>query len=124
MSLAQARHGGTGQAKQRSNHYANATVWSMETGHVLLEFKGLRFSELKINDTIDSDPGIFAPVWLPDLDLLSQEQVTQVLRPKATVSDLIDLIAFKTPRLRVGEINLTADSSLQRSGLSKVAAAS
>ncbi|KAF9894653.1 hypothetical protein FE257_006541 [Aspergillus nanangensis] len=111
LSLAQARHNGTGQAKQRNNHSASATVWNMETGHALLEFKGLHFSELRIDDTVDSDPELFAPAWLPDLDFLPQDQFLQVLRPEATVSDLINLIAFKTPRLRVGEINLTTDSS-------------
>ncbi|KAL2820183.1 polyketide synthase module [Aspergillus cavernicola] len=112
LSVAQARHTGTGPKGRGGNHYANASIWSMETGQLLLEFKGLRFSELNIDDGMDSEPELFAPAWVPDFELLSQDQMIKTLRLEARLSGLVNLVAFKMPRLRIGEINLTADTTL------------
>jgi acyl transferase domain-containing protein len=110
ISVARAGHSGSGSKEKRRNHYTDASVWSAETGKLLLEFKGLRFSELNMGDDKDADPELLVPAWLPDFEFLSQEQILSVLRPESAISDLIDLVAFKKPTLRVGEINLTTDS--------------
>ncbi|KIA75675.1 putative polyketide synthase protein [Aspergillus ustus] len=108
LSIARAAYTGSGPRHLGHNQCANASVWSTKTSHLLLEFKGLHFSELNMDDGANADPELFVPVWLPDLEFLSQDQILSLLRPEAAVSDLIDLVAFKKPRLRVGEINLTS----------------
>jgi hypothetical protein len=110
ISVARAAHSGSGSKDKRRNHYTDASVWSTESGKLLLEFKGLRFSELNMGDDADAEPELLVPAWLPDFEFLSQEQILSVLRPESAVSGLINLVAFKKPTLRVGEINLTTDS--------------
>jgi hypothetical protein len=110
LAVAHAAYTGTGPKELGRNQYANASVWSMKSSQLLLEFSGLRFSELNIDDGATSDPELFAPVWLPDLEFLSQDALLSILRPEAALSDLINLVAFKKPRLRVGEINLTTEA--------------
>jgi acyl transferase domain-containing protein len=110
VSVARAGHSGAGAKEKRRNHYTDASVWSTSTGQLLLEFKGLRFSELNMGDGVDADPALLVPAWLPDFEFLSQDQILTVLRPESAVADVINLVASKKPTLRVGEINLTSDS--------------
>ncbi|KAK3292170.1 uncharacterized protein B0H64DRAFT_466731 [Chaetomium fimeti] len=102
-SIAHSTYSGRGRRDQDKSWIADTTVYDSETGRLVMRVRGLNY--LKLDVPPRADPHTFVRVeWKPDVTLLSQDQLLHA----AGLDGLVDLIAHKTPSLRVLEVNLDA----------------
>ncbi|KAK3307388.1 uncharacterized protein B0T15DRAFT_484525 [Chaetomium strumarium] len=107
-SVAHSTYSGRGRRDQDKSWIADTTVYDSETGRLVMRVRGLNY--LKLDVPPRPDPHTFLRVeWKPDVTLLSQDQLLlQNAAGQDRVDGLIDLVAHKTPSLRVLEVNLDA----------------
>ncbi|KAH6886253.1 hypothetical protein B0T10DRAFT_516260 [Thelonectria olida] len=104
LSLASSEYSGRGRLEEAKSYFANCSVYDPESGALLMQMQGLRFAKL---DVIPKpDPHVLDRIsWKPDISFLSQDRLAG-LGSESEVDTIIDLIAHKTPALRVLELNL------------------
>ncbi|KAM4059510.1 KR domain-containing protein [Hirsutella rhossiliensis] len=107
LSLANSEYSGRGRLEEAKSYFSNCSVYNPESGALLMQMKGLRFAKLDVGEK--PDPHVFDCVsWKPDISFLSQERLFHLgsAALEANARTIVDLIAHKTPALRVLEVNL------------------
>ena len=102
---------GTGDPNETRNYTVDAKVYDITSGRSLLQLSRLRTSVLNARAVSYIDPTYCSLNWKPDITFLAPEALAGLLRlcPKdggsewATINEVIDLVAFKTPNLNVYE---------------------
>jgi acyl transferase domain-containing protein len=108
LSVAESVYTGRGRKDVAKSWTANVAIHDPETGALLMRVRGLNYIRLDVDEK--PDPHVFhAVTWKPDISFLSAEQITS-LQPategSARIDTVIDLVAQKTPALKILEINL------------------
>lgn len=110
LSLADSEYSGRGRLSEAKSYMSNCAVYDPETGKLIARMSGLHFAELNTDAKVD--PHTFDEIsWRPDISLISEQQLSaQLLGLEAVegINATIDLVAHKTPALKVLEINLDA----------------
>lgn len=101
-----------GRPDQDKSWVASSSVFDSQSGALMVRITGLHYIKLDVPPT--PDPHTFDTItWVPDVSFLTQDQVLHL--DPATSGDrlgkIIDLAAYKTPALRVLEINLEEDDT-------------
>ncbi|KAI1452126.1 reducing type I polyketide synthase [Annulohypoxylon moriforme] len=126
FSVARSDYVGVGRRDRAKNYSSSCTIYHPEDGSMLLEMKGLRYTELDYKDAILSHT--FAQMtWDADITFLSKPRFDYLVnagtwdsvprnntveRGLAIAQRFIDMAAHKNPNLSILEINLDpADTS-------------
>ncbi|KAJ8063559.1 hypothetical protein OCU04_007431 [Sclerotinia nivalis] len=108
LTIAESIYTGRGRKDVAKSWIANVAVHDPNTGALILRVKGLNYIRLDVDEK--PDPHVFQTVtWKPDISLLTQSQLAYVSLSDASstkLDNIIDLIAYKKPTLKVLEINL------------------
>ncbi|KAK4184568.1 hypothetical protein QBC35DRAFT_48282 [Podospora australis] len=116
QALVHARSGysGRGRIDQAKGILGNVSVYNADTGELLLRVKDLNY--VKLDADPKADPHTFDAIqWRPDVALLTQDQVEDLLSGNkdgvnnAAPDALLDIIAHKNPLLKVLEVSLDDD---------------
>lgn len=114
LSLAEAVWTGRGRKEHVQSWSTNVAVHDPASGAVYVRFRGLRYVRLDVEAVPDSHV-FHATHWKPDVAEMTQDQLLYLgLATPTTVAgdplhEILDLVAFKTPRLSVLEISLLDD---------------
>lgn len=131
ISVASAQYLGVGRTDTPRNYGTNCSVYDPQNGNLLLEMKGLRFGELETSESEGVRHTFTRLSWNADVSMLlsaPKPKLQQFLKEKrqqpesflqgerfqnieithreSMVQDLIDLIAHKSPTLKVLELNV------------------
>lgn len=107
------------------NHASSCKVYDASNGNLLLDMMGLQYNELPVIDGKDSSMAYCQLLWDLDIASLTKATLTRVTeeavstktsavvekQPWTAAQRLIDLVAFKNPRLSLLEMNLDKDDS-------------
>jgi acyl transferase domain-containing protein len=108
LAIAKSGYTGRGRPDQAKSIISDISVYDPETGAMFMQVKGLNY--VKIDVPPKPDPHTFDRIsWQPDVSILTQDQLSYLTPNETSNSKLhtvIDLIAHKTPMLKVLEINL------------------
>lgn len=116
LSLAEAVWTGRGRKEHVQSWSTNVAVHDPASGAVYVRFRGLRYVRLDVEAVPDSHV-FHATHWRPDVGEMTQDQLLYLgLATPTTVAgdrlhEILDLVAFKTPRLSVLEISLLEDAA-------------
>lgn len=114
ISVATSEYLGVGRKESKKNYSSSCRVFSPADGSVLFELEGLRYHQLQTRGDVYTTHPYARIEWKADITFLDQHQLQRVIgnsenKPQA----IIDLVAHKTPSLKVAEINLDgADESV------------
>lgn len=113
LSIATAQYVGVGRSDQPRNYMGNATVYDPTSGAMVFRVRGLRFHKLDMDSDERSAHKYTRLQWAPDVDLLSQTGINTWLQSTRNhdLDQVVDLIAYKKPSLKVAELCLVPDSS-------------
>ncbi|EKG16355.1 Beta-ketoacyl synthase [Macrophomina phaseolina MS6] len=122
LAVADASYVGVGRPEETKSYMTSSTVYDPTTGALIFQVSGLRFHKL---DTAagDSDKATHAYTrlqWQPDVSFISQEGLDELLVQEngtgeqgaaidagtAAVNRVLDLVAHKTPALKVAEVSV------------------
>lgn len=106
-SRATSVYSGRGRLDLEKSWLANTTVYDLETGQLVMRITGLNYVRLDVAPKPDPHT-LHSVVWKPDISVLTQDQM-MFLAPthgSKKLDTVIDLIAYKTPTLKVLEVNL------------------
>ncbi|KAL5454073.1 hypothetical protein PMIN06_005174 [Paraphaeosphaeria minitans] len=114
IAYASAHYLGAGDAENARNYSTNVDLYDPKDGTLLFQLKGLAWAEMETSDE-EKVPHQFMHVnWDADIDMLVEGDLTLTtawLNTK-TAQQVIDLVAHRSPELRVLEVNLsTLDGS-------------
>ncbi|KAI5862010.1 reducing type I polyketide synthase [Durotheca rogersii] len=118
IAVARSEYGGIGRTDVAKNWSASTTTYHPVDGSLLLEMKGLRYTELDNSTKEATLSHTYSQLrWQPDASLLSEagfrelvagvEEKTEV----AVAQKLLDIFAHKSPSLSVLEVDLTSSES-------------
>jgi Polyketide synthase dehydratase len=117
ISVTSSKYVGVGRPEDTKNYMSDASVYDPETGLLLMELSGLRYSKLDTREDPHAAHSYSRVDWKPDITLTKQDQVLG-LRNETTSNDskddqlpmtfnqVIDMIAHKKPNLRVMEFQM------------------
>ncbi|PQE19486.1 Lovastatin diketide synthase protein [Rutstroemia sp. NJR-2017a WRK4] len=107
LTVAESIYTGRGRKDVAKSWIANIAVHDPNTGAVILRVKGLNYIRLDVDEK--PDPHVLQTVtWKPDISLLTQNQLAYLSPSDASstkLDNIVDLIAYKKPTLKVLEIN-------------------
>lgn len=131
ISAASAQYLGIGRTDTPRNYSTNCSVYNPQDGSLLLEMKGLKFGELETSEnesmehtftrlSWDADVSMLLSVPKPRLNRFLKERrqnpgdflqgntldKAEKTQQESMVQNMIDLIAHKSPTLKVLEINM------------------
>ncbi|KAK4215364.1 hypothetical protein QBC37DRAFT_459225 [Rhypophila decipiens] len=122
LALAEAVWTGRGRKEHVQSWSTNVAIHNPSNGELYVRFRGLRYVRLDVEAT--PDPHVFhATHWKPDVAEMTQDQLLYLgLTSSATAAkkdaakqgglhEILDLVAFKTPRLNVLELSLIDQDS-------------
>lgn len=113
MAAAEATWSGRGRKEKNQTWTASIAVRDAETGQLYVRVRGLANNKLDVQEK--ADVHVFQALhWKPDIFLLSQDQLLYMDPSGAEGTPLdyiIDLVAHKTPRLKVLEIAIDSASA-------------
>ncbi|KAI0883761.1 reducing type I polyketide synthase [Annulohypoxylon maeteangense] len=124
FSMARSDYVGVGRRNRAKNYSSSCTIYHPEDGSMLLEMKGLRYTELDYKDAIMSHT-YTQMTWDADITFLSESNFKYLINEVISSSGngvgektsfiaqrFIDMAAHKNPNLSILEINLDpADTS-------------
>ncbi|KAI1212630.1 reducing type I polyketide synthase [Annulohypoxylon truncatum] len=121
ISVARSDYVGIGRTDRAKNYSSSCDIYDPEDGRLILEMRGLRYTELDYKDTSLSHT-YTRITWDADITLLSEPGFNYLVDSSGNATEkissiaqrFIDLAAHKNPNLNVLEINLdpTDTSSL------------
>ena len=93
------------------NYTADVNVYDLDTGVLLFQLSKLRTNILDTHEMSHTDPTFCCLTWKPDITFISQNAISTLVNTFsdledsgwAAVNEVIDLIAYKTPNLKVFE---------------------
>ena len=114
ISVTQSRYTGRGRSDESKTYKSGCSVYDPVTGALLLQLTGLHYHKLETGDESGATSTYNHSVWRPDISFLTQKQLHYL--PKSIsasgIDDYLDLLAHKTPALKVMEVNLySSDTS-------------
>ena len=124
ISHSSSKYVGLGRRDETMNYMSDVSVVDFEKGSLLFEMSGLRYHKLDTQEDIHAIHKYSRLAWEPDISYLSEENIIDL--PSAIescklfdteekilgkVDQIINLIAYKKPNLRVLELNLNAGDS-------------
>lgn len=108
LSIAEAKWTGRGRKEKSQSWATNVDIHDPATGALFLRVRGLEHVRLDVEEK--PDPHTFLAVqWKADISLMTQDQLLYSLAAPEQGTQLdaaLDLVAHKTPRLTVLEIDL------------------
>jgi acyl transferase domain-containing protein len=114
LSVATSTYLGVGRVESKKNYSSSCAVFSPDDGSVLFELNGLRYHQLETRRDVYSAHTYTRIEFNPDITFLTQSDIQNLLlgfgRNEA-IHEVIDLIAHKSPTLRVAEVNLDTDDA-------------
>ncbi|MCJ1306407.1 hypothetical protein MMC25_000049 [Agyrium rufum] len=120
MAVVSSSYSGLRDPNDTKNYTADVCVYDIESGLLLFQVSKLRTSVLNTRAISHIDPTYCFLSWKPDITFLSEKalgslgniQKTEFNSDWVAINEVIDLIAFKTPNLRVFEgVTISDDSS-------------
>lgn len=126
ISVGHSEYTGRGRRDEAKNYRSSCSVYDPQTRDLLLEVTGLHYHKLDIGVDVHAAHTLCRTLWMPDITYMSQDQILSLARAEnSTIQEVIDLIAHKTPGLKVIEVNSGAEeiSSLWFSGGDKLSRA-
>ncbi|KAJ0417858.1 polyketide synthase 2 [Aspergillus carlsbadensis] len=104
LASASSVYSGRGRVEAEKSWIASMSLHDVQTGSLLVRISGVHYVELDMPKK--ADPHTFLRgVWRPDIALLDRGQLSE-LYPVDGLQRAIDLLAHKTPGLKVLEISL------------------
>lgn len=126
LSVAEAIWTGRGRREKSQSWATNVNIHDPITGAIFLRVRGLRHVRLDVEEK--PDPHVFQAVqWKADISLMTQDQLLYSLEAPGQGTQLdavLDLVAHKTPRLSVLEIDLDGQEGASTLWLNPADAAS
>ncbi|KAI1365810.1 putative polyketide synthase [Xylaria arbuscula] len=108
LSVAESVYTGRGREDVAKSWTANIAVHDPHTGALFMRVKGLNYVRLDTDERPDSH--VFHTVtWKPDVAFINTERLASLFANTdhtMVIHSVIDLVAYKTPSLKVFEINL------------------
>ncbi|KAL7929292.1 hypothetical protein V8C35DRAFT_331814 [Trichoderma chlorosporum] len=112
VSLGVAGYTGRGRKEEAKNYWSSCSVYDPETRQLLMKLTGLRCHKLDTGIELHSQHTLSRTIWRPDISYLYNDQIMSLARgSQPKIQDIIDLVAHKSPRLRVFEANLIPGDS-------------
>ncbi|RFU78094.1 polyketide synthase [Trichoderma arundinaceum] len=112
VSLGVAGYTGRGRKEEAKNYWSSCTVYDPEKRQLLMKLSGLRCHKLDTGIELHSQHTLSRTVWRPDISYLYDDQLISLARgSQPKIQDILDLVAHKSPRLRVFEVNLVPGDS-------------
>ncbi|KAH9902283.1 reducing type I polyketide synthase [Xylariomycetidae sp. FL2044] len=113
IAVAHSEYIGIGRKDVAKNYSSSATTYDPADGSLLLEMKGLRYTELDNSNTHDTtlDHTYARVQWEADVSLLSQKKFQSIIAANDQLTGtqkLMDMLAHKNPSLTVLEADLAA----------------
>lgn len=118
IAVTSAEFTGIGSPEEVKSYKSHIMVYDSVTKHLLVQINGLQYHKLDALEKSDVAYTYMQLEWGPDISYLSQEQLSS-FATNGQIDDenhlnevisVVDLIAHKTPTLKVVEANLLADS--------------
>lgn len=130
MACVTSSYAGVGDPNETKNYTADVDVYDVNDGRLLLRLSKLRTSILNTQAVSHVNPVYCCLKWKPDITLVTpsalarhlEDIATSQLHARASIDEVINLVAFKTPNMRVAEsVMIVEDSaSIWLDGLSAV----
>lgn len=123
VSITKSKHNGLGRLEETKNFISDASVYNQETGDLLFQLSGLRYSKLDTRDSPYAAHNYSRVIWKPDINWLSQEAFLKFPSKYmsgtsgsddvalSSVNEIIDLVAHKKPNVKVMEVNMVSGDS-------------
>ncbi|KAL6716017.1 hypothetical protein ACLMJK_006979 [Lecanora helva] len=107
---------GLGRREETKNYLSNASVYDSHNGLLLFRVSGLRYHKLDTQEDPYAAHKYSRVNWKPDITFLSQEKLDQIARNlkldhEQLADTLLDMVAHKSPNLKVVEVNMLPDDS-------------
>jgi hypothetical protein len=115
---------GLGRREEAKSYMSNASVYDPGNGSLLFRVLGLRYHRLDTQEDPYAAHNYSQVTWKPDITFLSQEALHDIAKKVYKSSarsdqdhawditnELIDLVAHKTPNVKVMEVNMMRDDS-------------
>ncbi|KAI0386905.1 putative polyketide synthase [Hypomontagnella monticulosa] len=101
---------GLGRLGDAKSYTSNVSAFDQETHELVYEMRGLQYQTLETEKSGGDSHVYNRSLYRPDISTFPKQQLKRVLSQHKTstrkVSELLDLVAFKKPELRVLEINI------------------
>lgn len=118
IAVVSSSYSGLGDRKDAKNYTADVNVYDLATGVLLLQLSKLRTNILDTHEMSHTDPTFCCLTWKPDITFVSKRTIAALGSPSspedggwAAVHEAIDLIAYKTPNLKVFEGSVISDEA-------------
>lgn len=119
LAVVSSSYTGIGDVMHTKNYTADVNVYDLDTGVLLFQLSKLRTNILDTHEMSHTDPTFCCLTWKPDITFISQNKISAMgdlssgLEDSgwAAVNEAIDLIAYKTPNLKIFEGVMIPDDS-------------
>jgi Polyketide synthase dehydratase len=119
LAVVSSSYTGLGDVRDTKNYTADVNVYDLDTCLLLFQLSKLRTKILDTHEMSHMDPTFCCLTWKPDITLTSQTAISASVNLSsgledggwAAVNEAIDLIAYKTPNLKVFEGVVIPDDS-------------
>ena len=111
LAVVSSSYSGIGDLRDVKNYTADVNVYDLDTGVLLFQLSKLRTNILDTHYMSHTDPTFCSLNWKPDITFISQNAISTLVNTSsdledsgwAAVHEVINLIAHKTPNLKVFE---------------------
>ncbi|KAF2805465.1 putative polyketide synthase [Mytilinidion resinicola] len=116
MSIATSRFAGVGRVDDPKTYASDVSAYDHATHQELVRLTGLKYRSLEMDKTASDNHVYNRSIWRPDVTKLTETQWRQLLECEektagtkttstAALNEVLDLMAFKKPDMRVLEVN-------------------
>jgi hypothetical protein len=109
------KYAGVGRPEVSKNYTSDVSVYDPESRDLLFEVAGIHYHQLEVLGSSRGNETFCRTQWKPDIAYLSGGMLNDISVPNqedphtSTINQLIDMVAHKTPSLRVLEVNMSAE---------------
>ena len=114
IAITNSRFAGPGRPEETKSYLSNGSVYDVDTGSLLFELSGLRYHKIDTREDLHALHKYSQLNWKPDVTYLTQESLSSKILAEDcgdTINQLVDLIAYKKPNLKVIEVSMTTGDS-------------
>lgn len=118
IAVASAEYIGVGRPEETKSYKSKVAVYDSKSGLLLFQMSGLRYHKLDTRENLHASHTYSQLTWRPDISFISQRQLLGLFDNEldtelqqqggqflGKINKVIDMIAHKTPNLKVMEIN-------------------
>jgi hypothetical protein len=115
LAVTSSKYEGIGRPEASKNYMSDVSVYDPSSKGLLFEVKGIHYHQLDVIDLRHADDSYCEMTWKPDIAHLTRDKFLHLLPLEITedkfscANQLIDMVAHKTPSLKVMEVNVSAD---------------